>query len=70
MGSRVGLDSTAGDIHQGLELNEHCTLLIKNLILVSRSEDIRERQTLDADKLTEIGGGAGGQGVEQANCFT
>lgn len=52
---RFGLHS---DIYQ--RLNEHCTLLMKNLILVLRSENVRECQTLDAEKLTEIGGGGSG----------
>lgn len=64
-GGRVGLDAT-DDIYQILEFNEHCTLLIKNLILVLRSENIRECQTVGAENLTEIGGG----GVKQASCFS
>lgn len=44
-----------GDIYQSHELSEHYNLLIKILMLVLRSENTRECQTLDAEKLTEIG---------------
>lgn len=54
------LDST-GDIYQSHELNEYCNLLIKNLILVLRSENIRECQTLVAEKLTEMRGQGSGE---------
>ena len=47
------VDST-GDIHQSHKLSEHCNLPINNLIRVLRSEDIREHQTLDVEKLREM----------------
>lgn len=48
------------------ELNEHCNLLIKNLIPVLRSENVRECQTLDAEKLAEMR--VSGSGASQACC--
>jgi hypothetical protein len=63
------VDST-GDIYQSHKLSEHCNLPTNNLILVleyqtsnilysltsSWSEDVREYQTLDVEKLTEMSG--------------